>query len=67
MTVPVAVDRERVDGVHGVPCGDERTDQEPPVELDADHDLCRILGVCRNHLVQLRHPLDPIGHTALGQ
>jgi hypothetical protein len=53
--------------MHGVTGCDERTDQQAPVQLDADHDLRWILRVCRHHLVQLRRSVDAFGHTALGQ
>jgi arginase family enzyme len=53
--------------MHGVPGCEEHTDQEPSIQLDAHHDLRRILGVCRHHLVQLRRSVDAFGHTALGQ
>jgi hypothetical protein len=68
VAVPVPVDRERVDGMHGIPRCDEGTDQQAPIQLDAQpRPATDPRCVCRHHLVQLRRSVDAFGQTALGQ
>jgi len=67
VAVPVAVDRERVDGVHRVARGDEGADQQSPVELDAHDDVRGLLGVRGDYLVEPGQTLEPLRHPALGE
>jgi hypothetical protein len=67
MPVAVAADRQRVDRIHLVAGGQQRTHQQPPVGLDADNHLTGILGMPGEQVVQLGHPAQPIGDATLGQ
>lgn len=46
--------------------GHQGPDQQSTVDLDAHHDLGRILGMGSDHLVQSAQALHTIGHPALG-
>jgi hypothetical protein len=67
VAVPVAVDRKRVDGVHGVAGRDEGANQQPPVDLDADRNLRGIRCMEADHLVQPGDAADSLRHPPLGQ
>ncbi len=63
----VAVDRQRVHGVHPVASGDEGADQQTSVDLDAHGHLRGVRRVGGHHLVQPGHSSDPVRHPALGE
>jgi hypothetical protein len=65
--VAVATDRQRVDPIHLVAGGQQRTDQQSTVGLDPDHHLAGILGMPGKQRVQLGHAAEPVGDAALGQ
>lgn len=67
VTVAVPGDRERVDGVDAVTRLEEGSDEQPAVDLDADHDLGRILGVLGHYGVQATDAFGPVRHSPLGQ
>ena len=64
MPVPVAADRQWVDGVDLVTGGEQGLDQQAAVDLDADHHLPRFLGMLSDQLVQPAHTFQSIGHAA---
>jgi hypothetical protein len=51
----------RIDRIHLVADGEQRPDQQPPVGLDPDGNLGRVLGVGSHQDVHLPHPGQPIG------
>jgi hypothetical protein len=65
--VAVAADRQRVDPRDLVAGGQQRPHQQPPVGLDADHDLLGVLGMAGHQRVQLGHAGQPLRDPALGQ
>jgi hypothetical protein len=62
-----SVDGQGVHGVHRVARGHQGSDQQAAVDLDADGDFGRLLGVCCHHLVKLGHPFDPVRHPPFGE
>jgi hypothetical protein len=47
--------------------GDERTDQQTAIGLDADDRICGLLGVLGDECVQLGDSLDPLRDPSLGE
>lgn len=67
VALPVAGGREGVHRVHPVASRHERPHHEASVQLDADHDGGRFLGVVGHHLVQSPDALYAVGNSRFSQ
>jgi hypothetical protein len=67
MAFPIAAGRQRVDRHHLVASRHQRPDQQPAIQLDADHDLGWLAGVVSDQPMQLGDAGDPIGHPPSAQ
>ena len=67
MALPVAAGLKRVDRHHLVARRHQRPDQQPTVQLDADHDLGWLAGVVSDQPMQLGDPGDSIRHPPAAQ
>ena len=67
MPVPVTRGGQRVDREHLIPRGDQRRDEQPPVSLDPDHHLARIVAVPGGQLMEPGDPLHTLGQPPAGQ
>jgi hypothetical protein len=61
MALPIPAGRQRVDRHHLVASRHQRGNQQPTIQLDADHDLGRLAGVASDQPMQLGNPGHPIG------
>jgi hypothetical protein len=64
---PVAAGGQGVDRHHLVAGRHQGPDQQPPVQLDADHHLGRLAGVVSDQRVQLGDASDPIRYPPAAQ
>jgi hypothetical protein len=55
VSLPVAARRKGIHRVDQVACGNQGSHEQPPVDLDTDHDLGWLLGVGGHDLVQASH------------
>jgi hypothetical protein len=67
VAIAITVDRQRVDREDFVAGGDEGTDQQSTVQLDANEGFFGFLNVVGDHLVELGDPLDTIRYPPLSQ
>jgi hypothetical protein len=67
MALPIAAGLKRVDRHHLVAGRHQRRDQQPTIQLDADHHRLRLAGVVSDQRVQLGNPGHPIRHPAAAQ
>ena len=63
--LPVAADRQGIDGVDLIPRTDERADQQASVGLDPHRHLARIRGMVDDQRVDAPHTLDPLWNPRL--
>jgi hypothetical protein len=61
MAFPIAAGRQRVDRHHLVASRHQGPDQQPTIQLDADHDLGWLAGVVSDQPMQLGDAGEPIG------
>jgi hypothetical protein len=67
MAVAVTRGRHRVHGEHQITGRHQRSDEQAPIGLDADHHLARLIDMPADEVMEAGDPLHPLGQAATTQ